>query len=113
MSETTEPSGDALVFLQRRVGWFGLVAGGLCLTFYVFRIVGDTAAIDLADPSMLTHLSASLCLLGMWLLLRGDTRTAFWVRAVETSGLVLASTLLVVMGMYLPFHAQPGRVVVM
>jgi len=112
MSDTTDPSGDALVFLQRRVGWFGLVAGGLCLTAYAFRIVAEPA-IDLAEPSMLTHAGAGLCLLAMWLSLRGATRTARWVRGVETSGLVLASTLLVVMGMYLPLSAQPGRIVVM
>ena len=75
MSETTDPSGDALVFLQRRVGWFGLVAGGLCLTFYVFRIVVEPAAIDLTEPSLLTHASAGLSLVAMWLLLRGGTRT--------------------------------------
>jgi hypothetical protein len=29
MGDTTEPSGDALVLLQRCVGWFGLLAGAL------------------------------------------------------------------------------------
>jgi serine/threonine-protein kinase len=113
MGETTEPSGDALAFLQRRVGWFGLVAGALVLAFYAFRLMGEPSATALAEPSMLTHAGAGLSLLGMWLSLRGPTRAARWVRAVETSGLVLASTLLVLMGTYVPLYSQPGRIVVM
>jgi eukaryotic-like serine/threonine-protein kinase len=113
MGETTEPSGDALVLLQRRVRWFGLVAGGLVLAFYVFRILDEPALSALAEPSMLTHAGAGLSLVAMWLLLRGKTRGARWVRAVETAGLVLASTLLVVMGTYVPIHSQPGRIIVM
>ncbi len=113
MGETTEPSGDALVFLQRRVGWFGLVAGGLVLAFYVYRLVDEPLASPFTEPSTLTHAGAGFSLLAMWAVLRGATRSGAWVRAVETSGLVLASTLLVVMGMYVPIYAQPGRIVVM
>jgi hypothetical protein len=113
MAETTEPSGEALVFLQRRVRWFGLLAGTLVLGFYVYRILDEASLAALAEPSMLTHVGAGLSLLGMWLALRGPTRAARWVRLVEISGLVLASTLLVVMGMYIPLTAQPGRIVVM
>src|SRR5262245_47034703 len=109
MGETTEPSGDALTFLQQRVRWFGLVAGALALTFYSLRLTQDAVA----EPSMLTHAGAGLCLLAMWLALRGTPRPARWVRAVETSGLVLASSLFVVMGMYIPPLSQPGRIVVM
>jgi eukaryotic-like serine/threonine-protein kinase len=113
MGETTEPSDDALVFLQRRVRWFGLVAGAMVLWFYGFRLVSERSPSVLFDPSMLTHAGAGLSLLGMWLALRGATRSARWVRAVETSGLVLASTLLVLMGTYVPAYAQPGRIIVM
>lgn len=113
MGKTTEPSGDALVFLQRRVGSFGLVAGSLVLAFYVYRVLEEPGALVFADPSMLTHLGAGLSLLSMWLWLRGGARSVRWVRTVETAGLVLASTLLVWMGSYVPLYAQPGRIVVM
>ncbi|HWO13674.1 MAG TPA: serine/threonine-protein kinase [Polyangiaceae bacterium] len=113
MAETTEPAGEALDFLQRRVRWFGLLAGALVLAFYVYRVLDEPSLAALADPSMLTHAGAGLSLLGMWLALRGPTRPARWVRLIEISGLVLASTLLVVMGMYIPLTAQPGRIVVM
>ena len=113
MGDTTEPSGDALVFLQRRVGWFGWVAGALVLAFYVFRLIVEPSASALAEPSMLTHAGAGLSLVAMGLLLRGATRSARWVRAVETSGLVLASTLLVLMGTYIPVISQPGKIIVM
>jgi eukaryotic-like serine/threonine-protein kinase len=113
MDESTEPSGDALVFLQRRVGWFGLIAGGLVLAFYAYRLALEPSPAALVEPSMLTHLGAGLSLVVMWLCLRGATRAARWVRAVETSGLVLASTLLAVMGTYIPFYSLPGRIVVM
>ena len=112
MGETTEPAGEALIFLQRRVGWFGLVAGSLVLSFYVYRLF-DEGLRALVEPSMLTHAGAGISLLGMWLSLRGRPRAARPVRVIETSGLVLASTLLVVMGMYIPLVAQPGRIVVM
>jgi serine/threonine-protein kinase len=62
---------------------------------------------------MLTHAGAGLSLLAMWLLLRGAPRGVRWVRAVETAGLVLASTLLVVMGTFIPLLNFPGRIVVM
>ncbi|HVZ36252.1 MAG TPA: hypothetical protein VG963_27680, partial [Polyangiaceae bacterium] len=113
MGETTEPSGEALVFLQRRVGWFGVVAGALVLGFYVFRLLTEQGPVALADPSLLTHAGAGLTLVAMWAALRGPARSGRWVRSVETLGLVLASTFLVVMGMYLPLPADPGRIVVM
>ncbi len=113
MGESTEPAGDALIFLQRRAGWFGLVAGALVLAFYVFRIMGEPSAAALAEPSMLTHAGAGLSLVATWLSLRGAPRPLRWVRAVETAGLALASTLLVVMGTYIPIYAQPGKIVVM
>lgn len=113
MGATTEPAGEALVFLQRRVGWFGLVAGGLALAFYAYRVAGDPSLPALTEPSMVTHAGAGLSLVLMWLALSGRTLAARWVRAIETAGLVLASTLLVVMGTYIPPFAQPGRIVVM
>jgi tRNA A-37 threonylcarbamoyl transferase component Bud32 len=113
MAETTQPSGEALVFLQRRVASFGLFAGALVLAFYLYRALKEPGSDLLSDPSMLTHLGAGLSLLSMWLWLRGSARSARWVRMVETSGLVLASTLLVAMGRYVPIYAQPGRIVVM
>jgi eukaryotic-like serine/threonine-protein kinase len=114
MAETTEPSGDALVFLQRRVRWFGLVAGALVLGFYAYRVLEAAPQFcALAEPSMLTHAGAGLSLAGMWLLLRGKPRGVRWVRGVETAGLVLASTLLVLMGTYIPLLNLPGRIVVM
>ncbi|MEY2929809.1 MAG: hypothetical protein RL033_558, partial [Pseudomonadota bacterium] len=58
MGETTEPSGDALAFLQRRVRWFGLVAGGLVLAFYLFRLSTEFTQNGLTEPSMLTHAAA-------------------------------------------------------
>jgi serine/threonine-protein kinase len=113
MAHTTEPSGDALAFLQRRVGSFGLVAGGLALAFYLFRVASEPTAANLVHPSMMTHASAGLILLAMWVALRGATRAAHSVRIIETAGLVLASLLFVVMGMYIRVEAQPGRIVVM
>lgn len=113
MAESTEPSGDALAFLQRRVRLFGLVAGALVLAFYGFRLAGEPSAAALLEPSMLTHAGAGLCLLGMWAALGGSVRTAERVRAVETAGLVLASALLVVMSTYVPMEADPARIVVM
>ncbi len=70
MAQSTDPSGDALAFLQRRVGLFGLVAGGLVLTFLSFRLALDHSAANLVHPSVLTHAGAAICLLGMWVLLR-------------------------------------------
>ena len=113
MGVTTEPSGDALAFLQRRVGWFGLIAGALVLAFYLFRFTSEPLPAALAEPSMLTHLGAGLSLLVMWLCLRGAPRTARRVRAVEAAGLVLASTLLALMATYIPFYSLPGRIAVM
>jgi serine/threonine-protein kinase len=113
MNQTTEPSGEALIFLQRRVGWFGLVAGTLVLAFYVYRVLGTRAVAALIEPSMLTHAGAGLSLVAMWLLLRRPGRSARWVRSVETSGLVSASTLLVVMGSHIPILNQPSKIVVM
>jgi serine/threonine-protein kinase len=113
MAQTTEPSGEALVFLQRRVASFGLFAGALVLSFYVYRALGEPGSRVASDPSMLTHLGAGLSLLSMWLLLRGGEHGARWVRGVETTGLALATTLLVAMGSYVPFYSQPGRIVVM
>jgi eukaryotic-like serine/threonine-protein kinase len=113
MGETTEPSGDALAFLQRRVGSFGLIAGALVLAFAAYRLTTEPLPGALVEASMLTHLGAGLSLIAMWLCLRGAPRPARWVRAVETSGLVLASTLLAVMATYIPFYALPGRIVVM
>src|SRR6187549_3089284 len=108
MAQTTEPSGDALVFLQRRVRWFGLVAGALVLGFYAYRVLEAAPQFwALAEPSMLTHPGAGLSLAGMWLLLRGKPRGVRWVRGVETAGLVLASTLLVLMGTYIPLLNLP------
>ncbi len=113
MSPTTEPTGDALAFLQRRVASFGLVAGGLALGFFAFRVASEHSRSGLSQPDMLTHAGAGLCLVSMWLALRGGKRSARFIRVVETSGLVLASTLLVVMGTYIPLESQPGKVVVM
>jgi len=113
MGETTEPSGDSLIFLQRRVGWFGLVGGGLVLGFYLYRVLENARLCTLVEPSMLTHAGAGLSLASMWLLLRGAPRSVRWVRSVETAGLVLASTLLVVMGTFIPLLNLPGRIVVM
>jgi serine/threonine-protein kinase len=113
MTQTADLTRETLAFLQRRVQWFGLVAGGLVLTFYSYRVVGSLSLAGLLQPHMLTHAGAGLSLLAMWAALRGPTRTARWVRMVETSGLVLASTLLVVMGTYLSVEAQPGRIVVL
>jgi eukaryotic-like serine/threonine-protein kinase len=113
MGETTEPSGDALAFLQRRVRWFGLVAGGLVLAFYLFRLSTEFTQNGLTEPSMLTHAAAGISLLGMWGALRGDVRSARWARGVETLGLVLASTLLMVMSTFIPLIAQPGLIAVM
>ena len=113
MPETTQPSGEGLVFLQRRVGSFGLVSGALVLTFYVYRLASERALPDLAEPSLLTHAGAGLSLLSMWLLSRGAARSARWVRTVESVGVSLASALLVLMVTYVPFYSQPGRIVVM
>ena len=54
MAHSTVPTGDALAFLQRRVGWFALVAGGLTLAFLAFRAAGEPHVDALLDPSMLT-----------------------------------------------------------
>jgi eukaryotic-like serine/threonine-protein kinase len=113
MSQTTEPSGEALAFLQRRVGWFGLAAGGFVLTFYTFRLVSEPSLAAFLAPEMLTHGGAGLCLLAMWLALRGRRRSLRSVRIVETLGLVSGSTLLVLMGTYLPVEANPARIIVM
>ena len=113
MAESTEPSSDALSFLQRRVRLFGLFGGALVLGFYAFRVAEEPSAFALAHPNMLTHAGAGLSLLSMWVALRGPIRTARWIRIVETSGLVLASTLLVVMGSYISRQADPARIVVM
>jgi eukaryotic-like serine/threonine-protein kinase len=113
MGETTEPSGDALVFLQRRVASFGLVSGALVLAFYAYRLISEPQLFAVVEPSMLTHLAGGLSLVAMWLALRGAPRTARWVRTVETSGLVLASTLFVLMGTLIPIYNQPGKIIVM
>jgi eukaryotic-like serine/threonine-protein kinase len=83
------------------------------LGFYVYRVLDETSFCALAEPSMLTHAGSGLSLLGMWLLLRRASRGVYWVRLVETAGLVLASTLLVVMGTFIPLIAMPDRIVVM
>ncbi len=113
MGETTEPTGDALPFLQRRVRWFGLVSGTMVLAFYLYRLVSAWSDETLWHPSMWTHAAAGVSLLSMWLALGGAQHGARWVRAVETAGLSLASTLLVMMGTYIPLIAQPGLIVVM
>ncbi len=112
MADSSEPAGESLSFLQQRVRSFGLVAGGLVLAFYAFRSVVDEHG-RVLEPSMLTHLGAGLCLLAMWAALRGEGRSAWTVRFIETSGVVSASTLFVVMGMYIPIMSQPARIVVM
>lgn len=107
LAKTTTLSGFGLAFLQRRVGLFGLVAGGLVLVFYSLGVIGGLSGAALVRPDMLTHAGAGVSLLAMWAAARGATRSARWVRGVETAGLVAASTLFVMMGMYLPVQAHP------
>jgi serine/threonine-protein kinase len=113
MAQSTETSADSLAFLQRRVGWFGLVAGALDFAFLLFRVVAARSASDIVHPSMLTHAGSAVCLAAIWVALRGATRSVGFIRTVETTGLVLASALLVRMGMYLTLEADPPRIVVM
>ena len=72
MARTTEPSGDALPFLQRRVGLFGATAGGLALTFYGYRLVSEVSSRrHILEPSLVYHVAAGITLIAMWLVLRG------------------------------------------
>ena len=115
MAQSTAPRGEDLAFLRHRVGTFGLVAGGLALGFYAFRLVDSLTGgpLPLADPSMWTHLAAGLCLVGMWAALGPGQPSARFIRTAELLGILLSSTLLVLMGMHIPLLANPGQIVVM
>jgi len=114
MARTTEPTGDALEFVQRRVGLFGLTAGGLALTFYSFRLVAEVASDEgFYDPSMMYHLAAGLVLVLMWAVLRARQLSFRVIRAVELLGVTLSSALFVWMGMHIPIYSRPDQIVVM
>ncbi|HEU5074102.1 MAG TPA: hypothetical protein VFU02_08010, partial [Polyangiaceae bacterium] len=114
MARTTELTGDALEFLQRRVGLFGLTAGGLALTFYAYRVIAEVSSpAGLYDPSMLYHLVAGLLLVAMWAVLRGPSRGVRFIRAVELSGVTVSSALFVLMGTHIPAYSRPDQIVVM
>ena len=115
-SSSAEISQEALAFLQRRVGLFGLAGGGLGLIFLVFRVViyvfaGLTR--DLVDPSMLYHALAVVLSLLIWLACRTGPRSRRFIHTVETAGLIGTSVAYELMGWYVPLVARPDMIVLL
>jgi len=102
-------SGTTGAFLQRRLGQFGLVAGGIMLVTLAFRVLWALAHADpafFAHPSFLCHLGGSAAFIGIWAFSRRPgSRT--YLHAVDFAGFVLGCTAVVGMGAYLPLRHAP------
>jgi hypothetical protein len=101
---------------QRRVASFGLATGGALLSFLAYRALSVLASGEfenLLQPDMLTHLAGGIVMLGMWLLCRSGKRSARYVRAVETVGLVGGSFAFELMGMSISPYRSPELIVLL
>ncbi len=103
-------------FLQHRVGRFGQVGAGIGWGFLVFRVLqalftGNLHAI--ATPDVAFHFAAGLALFCVWLVCRGPARSARTIRAIESTGLVVASACYSAMGAALPMVARPDFIVLL
>lgn len=108
---------EARVFLQRRIGQFGLVAGLVSLAALVFRIVVafgyGYADQELSHPSLRWHGVAAAMLLGVWLWARRgepSVRALYWVEGI---GLVGASAAYTIMVAYIRPESKPDLIAVL
>ena len=99
---TADPAAEeARSLLQSRVARFGLATSGVLWAFLGYRVVAELAsgnAGGLAVPHTFAHVGAAVVMLGMWALCRSGTRSARFVRTVETVGLLGGSFLFQLMG---------------
>jgi serine/threonine-protein kinase len=105
-------------FLQRRVALFGLIIGLIFLGGFIFRTVIIAAVSedvhgDFRDADYIFHSVAIVFLLAIWLLCRSRSRSARFIRTVESIGLVAACTSLVLMGAAIKMGAGPELIVVL
>jgi serine/threonine-protein kinase len=117
-STSADPSSESLQLLQRRVsllGWWGFVMGGGFLAFRVVMVLSaGKAPHEVGHPGdWASHAAAAGILLLMWLVTRRGQRSARYVHAVETLGIVGAATAYCMMGAYLPLASQPQYVTYM
>ena len=106
---------EALTFLRRRVGQFGLVNAGIGFSALIARVlvshlVGDPGGRNPQDPSIIAHFAAASVYLAVWALCRRE-RSGRFVLTTEALGTILGAAGYVVMGLSIPAYASPLGIV--
>jgi eukaryotic-like serine/threonine-protein kinase len=112
---TTADDQEICAFVQKRVAAFGLLLGLLLGGLLVWRVVVTlTIGADSGEGTYLYfHAGGVVTFLVMWLALRGQPRTARFVRVVELGGLAISCAFAAVMGLYLPYIARPDYILLL
>lgn len=108
-ASSTPDTRDA-AFIQRRVGLFGLTAGGLLLSFWVFIVARRFVTGEPFTRVVWFHLAASVALVLPWPLCRGASRPQWVVRSAELASLLVATLSFCVMSLDIALRESPGLV---
>ncbi len=99
MHDRSRSDSTDLNFLRHRVRSFGLFAGALALSFWLFRLlVNDFEGNGIEATESWTHLLAAVALLAVWAVLGVGKPGRLVVRGVESIGILSSCALLVAMG---------------
>ena len=114
--ESWASSKEERAFLRRRVVLGCLVAGSSFAVFWIYRtatLLLFATPEHLLEASYLIHLLASLTFFGISALARWAPLEAHGLRRLEASGFIIASTLVCLMGYYIPLSARPDMIVLL
>ena len=116
VAQTTQPTEGSRAFLQRRVGLFGLFAGGLGAAFLLWRII-ELVVTDkigfILRPDVYWHGVAAGCLLAVWLLVSVGRPTVRTIHVIETVGLLSSSVGYMAMASFIPPVNRPEFILIL
>ncbi len=106
---------EALTFLRRRVGQFGLVNAGIGFAALLVRalvatVVADPNGRNPLHPSVVAHFLAASVYLAVWALCQRE-RSRRFVLTTEALGTVIGAAGYVAMGVAIPPYADPMGIV--